>query len=327
MNAYHHNAARGDEVVRDSRSCPYPHQAPNGATSHPAQTENFIAAFDAIDTVCSNPQCAQPVQFCQSCGASNRSLAKFCRACRQPLAFEDAILKFQATHEIEASKMIKEFRQVELPHVQGRPVSALATGWGYTLAAATGWGIGILANTRLQPPSWLSYFKIGSTEPIATFRALRHEDVPPGFLAIGTHTIYRIGFLPERRCKALFRLPDSTWMITGTILAGTLLVVRIWHRQSGWHRWLLIDCKDERQGVAVSTARRAERYDPYGRARQTVVSHEKRSRANRCYRGQRAAPARAGLRAERQSTAATFRTHGRSLSVRPGRRALSVQSC
>ncbi|MGH7493241.1 MAG: hypothetical protein ACREOO_12740 [bacterium] len=244
MNAYHHNAARADDT--DERwSCPYPHQKHNGAAPNPAETDPLIAAFDAIDTVCTEPTCLQPVQFCPACGTSNRSLAKFCRACRQPLAFEDAMVKFQAAHEIDAKRVINEFRQVELPDLQGRPVSAMVTGWGYTLLAATGWGLGVQPNTHLESQCWLSQFEIEGTETITAFCALRHADLPPGFLAIGAHQIYRIDLLPERQCKTLFRIPDPAWTISGTALAGALLVVRVCHRQSGWHRWLLIDCKDE----------------------------------------------------------------------------------
>src|SRR5262245_24247144 len=113
MNAHHHNAARADDT-HDRWSCPYPHQKQTGAAPDPAETETLIAAYDAIDTICTEPTCQQPVHFCPACGTSNRALARFCRACRQPLAFEDAIVKFQAAHEIDAKKLIDEFRQVEL---------------------------------------------------------------------------------------------------------------------------------------------------------------------------------------------------------------------
>src|SRR5262245_56573194 len=139
MNAHLHNAARADDT-HNRWSCPYPHQKQNGAAPNAAETETLLAAFDVIDTVCTEPTCLQPVQFCPVCGTSNRSLSRFCRACRQTLAFEDAIVNFQAAHEINTKKLIDEFRQVELPDLQGRPVSAIITGWGYTLLAATGWG-------------------------------------------------------------------------------------------------------------------------------------------------------------------------------------------
>lgn len=255
MNAHHHNAAKASDSavagagVQASWPCPYPHPKANSARPGPAQQADSFIKFNELDAVCSAAACRQPLQFCPACSASNRSLAKFCRACRQPLAFEEAVAKYQAVHEIDAQKLIKEFRRVELPEIGGRPVNALSSGWGYLLVAAAGWGLGVMANARLQPPRVLCRFEIEAAETITAFHALRHADLPPGFLAVGTRHVYRLDFLPELRCQTIFHLPDPAWIIAGAILTGSVLVARAWHRQSNWSRWIAIDCSTGQVGA------------------------------------------------------------------------------
>lgn len=244
MNANSDNAVGAGSKMQKDWACPYPHHTKNGSKPSPDKAESFAAECHTLDAICGDAGCSQPVQFCPACGESNRALAKFCRSCRQALAFEDAVIQFQAAHEIDAKSVIKEFRQVELPQMHGRSLSAMASGWGYLLVAAPGWGLGVLANTRLHPPRLLSRFGTGS-DTITSLHALRQADMPPGFLAIGTQQISRLNMLPDFQYKTLFHLPDPAWTISGSLLAGAALIVRVWHRQSGWSRWLLMDCRTE----------------------------------------------------------------------------------
>ncbi len=222
--------------------CPYPYDHATGSANGASP---FALEPGVLDAICPETSCAQPLQFCAGCGASNRTLAKFCRTCRASLVYEEKITKFQADYNLNPKELIKGFRTIALPDLQGGRLSALEAAWGYVFVAAAN-SIGVMANTHLKPPRCVSRFEIEKEETINAFHVLRAAELSPGVVALGTQHIYRLDFLPQLNCRILFRLPDPAWKIAGGLLAGTLLIVRVYHRQSGWQRWLALDLVQEK---------------------------------------------------------------------------------
>ena len=218
------------------RTCPYPH--PNGAD---VIAPVLPAADEHAATHCTTPSCLQTSFFCPACGASNRTLARFCRNCRQAVSFEEALAQRQAGVEILQSTLTKGARQVALARLQGRAFSVLENAWGYLIFAAESWGLGVLANTNLNPPRLLYHFAITDGEDIQTLHKISVADGGPLVLAVSRTKIYALTFLPRFDCTELFQIEDPVWQIESTLCLGAQIIVRLYHFKNKIYRWLVLE--------------------------------------------------------------------------------------
>lgn len=224
------------------RTCPYPH--PNGAESNPAE---LTAAPESLAGTCATPQCLQTSFFCPACGASNRTLARFCRSCCQTLSFENALAQTHAGVEILQPTLTKGARQVALSRLQGRTFTAFENAWGYLVFAAEGWGLGVLANTSMNPPRLLYHFAIADGEEIHTLHKISAEASNPSVLGVSRTRIFALTFLPHFDCKEIFQISEPGWQIESTLCMGEQLVVRLYHFKSKVYRWLLLEAGATRE--------------------------------------------------------------------------------
>ncbi len=237
MNSYHSEKGMIPIASASTQNCPYPHhsgaclQNPLASAPH----EKFPV------TNCAEPDCLQPVFICPACGAGNRALAKFCRNCRQTISYEETLAQLHADLEITQKALTKGARQVLLARLQGAPITALESAWGYLVFAATGWGLGVLANTRMNPPRLLYHFELAEGEEITAFYTLAPETPRPVVLAASRHALYAITLLPGVACKCFFRVSEPGWQIESTLLVRTKAVVRLYHPKTKAYRWLVLE--------------------------------------------------------------------------------------
>lgn len=237
MNTYHPDTVVLPEQNRSMRTCPYPHE--NGSSS---QTQLAAAPRDELAvTNCVASSCLQPVILCSACGAGNRTLAKYCRSCRQPLAFVEALAQAHAGLEILPAALTKGARQVVLSRLQGRAITALESAWGYLVFAAQGWGLGVMANTNMSPPRLLYHYELESSEEILTLDALTLAEAMPAVLAVSRNAIYALTWLPRLACQCLFRVPEGGWQIESTLGLQGRLVVRLYHPKARAYRWFVLE--------------------------------------------------------------------------------------
>lgn len=223
------------------RGCPYPHE--NGAHVQPAiapETHNEPAISHCAET-----HCSQPVFRCAACRSTNRTLAKFCRNCRQPLAFEETLAQWHAGLEIRQQDLITGARLLPLSGLQGAALTALENAWGYFVFAATGWGVGVMSNTALNPPRLLFKYALTGSEPITALRCFAPAREGPAVLAIGRHALHAVTLLPRWEGKQIFRVSEPGWEIAEALPMQTRFVIRLHHAKTKNHRWLVLESVHE----------------------------------------------------------------------------------
>lgn len=219
------------------RSCPYPHHNGNGSATPLASAANDAAAF----VNCSATSCLQPSLFCASCDASNRTLARYCRNCRQALAFEQTLQQTHASWDLAQSRLTKNARLAVLSRLKGRAVTALENVRGYLVFAAQGWGLGVMANTSLTPPRLLFHHALTEGEEIHTLQQLDASSANPAVLAVSRSAIYHLACLPRFECRELFHAPEGGWQIEGTLGLAEQIIVRLYHPKTRGYRWLALE--------------------------------------------------------------------------------------
>jgi hypothetical protein len=185
----------------------------------------------------------QPSFFCSACGASNRTLAQYCRSCREPLAFETVLAHAHAGLEISPSVLTKGLRQVVLSRLNGCAITALASAWGHLVFAAQGWGLGVTANTSLNPARLLFHFEVEPDEEIRALHPLAPHEASPAILAVSHGAIYVLAGLPRFACKRLFRVSEPGWRIESTLCVRDQVVVRLYQAKARAYRWLVLEAR------------------------------------------------------------------------------------
>ena len=215
------------------------------ATKPATPVHNSVSSRAAVGKVCPDSNCLKPLLSCSACGVTNRSTARFCRNCRHELAFVEAEQAALEEISISQESLARGARQIGLSRLQGRAITALASDWGFLVFAAEHWGLGVMANTVLNPPRLRRQFESEETGEVTHFHAIQHHQLKPGFVGVGSKTVFRIDLLPGLSGKNLFRLADPAWEIESSVIADTHVVARLFHRKTRWYRWLAIDLETE----------------------------------------------------------------------------------
>lgn len=190
---------------------------------------------------CSATSCLQPSLFCASCGASNRTLARYCRNCRQALAFEQTMQQTHASWDFAQSRLTKNARLAVLSRLKGRTITALENAWGHLVFAAQDWGLGVMANTSLNPPRLLFHHALAENEEIQTLQQLNSRSANPALLAVSRSAIYGLTWLPRFACREIFRAPEGGWQIDSTLGLAAQIIVRLYHPKTRGYRWLALE--------------------------------------------------------------------------------------
>lgn len=241
MIAYHKDMMPQQTGHREKWLCPYPHEvAPVLGEFQPA-VNGAIETDNGLSEVCIDPHCQQPILRCTGCGATNRTVARFCRHCGQHLSYEESLQHMLAQRDFTQQSQASSLRQTTLPNIAAGSITAMATGWGYLTFAAANWGIGLMANASLNPPRLMSRFRSQEGDLVTQFQPVSHPQWLPGFFALGRRVIFHLTLAPHPSCRCLFRLTDKAWQINEAVICGTRVVIRLYDRLAARWRWLSID--------------------------------------------------------------------------------------